>query len=134
MKHIPLLATALTLAVAGMAFAKEPTRDQTRLAKYEAHAGTPVKNFAYRSPQSWEVIDDQHILMTLRPKETYLMRLSGLCIRNDRGAPAIAISSQAGRVSAGFDRVSTGDEPSSCRIEEIRPVDMAAVKAANQAK
>ena len=135
MKRISLLLTALTLALTATAgFAKEPTRDQARLAKYEAHAGAPVKNFNYRDPMSWEVVDDTHLLMQMRPTETYLLRLSGLCIKNDRGAPAIRISSQAGRVQAGFDRVTTGDEPSSCRIEEIRPVDMAAVKAADKAK
>ncbi len=135
MKRISLLLTASMLALAATAgFAKEPTRDEARLAKYEAHAGAPVKNFAYRDPMNWEVVDDTHLLMTMRPTETYLLRLSGLCIKNDRGAPAIRISSQAGRVQAGFDRVSTSDEPSSCRIEEIRPVDMAAVKAADKAK
>ena len=134
MKHIALLLTALTLAFsATAAVAKEGTRDATRLAKYEAHAGTPVKNFPYRDPVGWEVVDDEHILLTVRPKEVYLMRVTGLCIKNHRGAPAMAISSQAGRVSAGFDRITTG-ERMSCRIEEIRPVDMAALKKEDDAK
>jgi len=85
MKHIALLLTALTLAFsATAAVAKEGTRDATRLAKYEAHAGTPVKNFPYRDPVGWEVVDDEHILLTVRPKEVYLMRVTGLCIKAGR--------------------------------------------------
>ena len=69
MKRISLLLTASILALTATAgFAKEPTRDQARLAKYEAHAAAPVKNFVYRDPMSWDVVDDSHILMTLRPK------------------------------------------------------------------
>ena len=135
MKHLMPLLAALTLTLSATAgFAEEGSRDANRLAKYEAHAGAPVKNIPYRSPLGWEVVDDQHILLTMRPKEVYLMRLSGLCIKNGRGAAAIAISSQAGRVSAGFDRVTTGDEPSSCRVEEIRPIDVAAMKAGGAEK
>ena len=135
MKRIPLLLSALALALTATAgSAAEGSRDAARLAKYEAHAGAPVKNIPYRTPVGWEVVDDDHILLTMRPKEVYLMRLSGLCIQNDRGAAAIAITSQAGRISAGFDRVKTGDEPSSCRVEEIRPIDTAAMKAAEATK
>ena len=102
-----------------------------RLAAYQAHAGAPVKQVYYSNPVGWEEVDDQHILLTMRPRETYLMRLSGPCLDYDAGSPALVISSTAGYVASGFDRVTIGSSQLSCRIEEIRPVDMAAMRAAS---
>ena len=102
-----------------------------RLAAYQAHAGAPVKQIYYSNPVGWEEVDDQYILLTMRPHETYLMRLSGPCLDYDAGSPALVISSTAGYVASGFDRVTIGPSNFSCRIEEIRPVDVAAMKAAS---
>lgn len=101
-----------------------------RLAAYQAHAGAPVRQIRYYSPIGWEEVDDEHILLTMRPRETYLMRLSGPCLDFDAGSPVLVISSTAGYVARGFDRVSVGASRLSCRIEEIRPLDMQAVRAA----
>lgn len=102
-----------------------------RLANYQAYAGAPVKQIRYYNPIGWEEVDDQHILLTMRPRENYLMRLSGPCLDYGAGSPALAISSTAGFVASGFDRVTVGPSDLSCRIEEIRPVDMAAMRAAS---
>lgn len=124
-----LLACALTVVLSACA-SHAPMRDADRLALYQAHAGAPVRDISYFNPISWEEIDDEHIVVRMRPTQSYLMRLSGPCLRLGDGSPVIAISSQAGRTSSGFDRVSVSGSEVSCRIQEIRPVDLKAVSAA----
>ena len=104
---------------------------EQRLAAYQAHASAPVKKIPYFNPIGWETIDDQHILVTMRPKEVWLMRLSGPCLDYDKGSPVLVISSSVGYVSSGFDRVSTGSRIS-CLVEEIRQVDTMAMRAARE--
>ena len=110
-----------------------PTRAD-RLAMYQSHAGAPVKKIHYYNPIGWEEVDDEHIVLTMRPKEVWLMRLSGPCLDFGQGSPALFVSSQAGVVSSGFDRVTLGGSDVSCRIEEIRPVDTMAMRAAEKAQ
>ena len=117
-----------TLLLAGCA-SQGATKEQ-RLAAYQAHAGAPVRKIPYFNPIGWEEIDDDHILVTMRPKEVWLMRLSGPCLEYDGGSAVLVISSAAGYVSSGFDRVATGSSTISCRIEEIRQVDTIAMRAA----
>ena len=117
-----------TLLLAGCV-SHAPTQEQ-RLAAYQAHASAPVKQIRYYNPLGWEEIDDQHILVTMRPKEAWLMRLSGPCMDFAGGSAVLVISSQSGYVSTGFDRVAIGDSRLSCRIEEIRQVDLPAMRAA----
>jgi hypothetical protein len=105
-----------------------------RLAMYQSHAGAPVRQIRYNNPIGWEEVDGNHILLTMKPKEVWLMKLSGPCLDFGTGSQALAISSQAGFVSSGFDRVTLGDSNLTCRIEEIRPVDTVAMRAAERAR
>ena len=77
-----------------------------KLAMYQAHASEPVRQVPYFSPQGWEEVDRDHIIVTMRPSEAYLMRLNGPCLDYDNGAAAMLISSTAGVVQPKFDRVS----------------------------
>ena len=126
--RLPFFALLPAMLLAGC-MTGGPTRAE-RLAAYQAHAAAPVKQIRYYSPIGWEEVDDDHILLTMRPREAYLMRLSGPCLDFDGGSPVLAVSSTAGYVASGFDRVSLGGSNISCRIEEIRPVDVAAMRAA----
>ena len=132
-RHIAIAASLLSgsLLLAGC-MTGGPTRAES-LAAYQAHAGEPVRQIRYLNPIGWDKIDDEHIVVTMRPREQYLMRLSGSCFDFSSSVPTIAISSQAGWVSAKFDRVTMAGSPLSCRIEEIRPVDVRAMRAASQA-
>ena len=48
---------------------------------YQAHAGAPVKQIRYyNADAAGTAVDDQHVLLTMRPKEIWLMRLSGPCL------------------------------------------------------
>lgn len=125
----PLAMLALLPAVLLAGCMTNRPSEEEKLAAYQTHAGAPVKQIRYYSPIGWEEVDDQHLLLTMRPREVYLMRLSGPCLDYANGSPVLTVSSTAGFVSTGFDRVTMGASSPSCRIEEIRPVDIAAMRA-----
>lgn len=132
-RHSTLFLVLSTLALASGCASDGGMRDADKLAMYQQHADVPLKNIPYNNnPIGWESVDDEHLLLTMTPRRVYLMKLSGPCLDYNAGAPVIAISSQAGRVSAGFDRVTIGDPRLSCRIEEIREVDMVAYRKARE--
>jgi hypothetical protein len=106
--------------------------DAERLAAYQAHAGEPVRKVRYYHPIDWNEVDGSHLVITMRPSEQYLMRLSGACLDWRSGPPVISLTSTAGYVTAGFDRLSVSGSQLVCRIEEIRPVDVRAMRAAGQ--
>ena len=110
--------------------------ESEKLALYTSHAGAPVKSITYRTPIGWDKIDGSHLLITTRPTEAWLFRLSPNCFAWVGSGPSISITNQAGFVSAGFDHVTSNAPgiPMRCRIEEIRPVDLAAVRSARNAR
>lgn len=106
-----------------------------RLALYEANASEPLTQVTYFSPQGWEEVDSKHILVTMRPREQYLLRLSGPCLDYDNGAATLFFSSQIGGfIQPKFDRITFTGSPISCRIEEIRGIDVDGVRAAMDAR
>ncbi len=128
--------TLLLLACLGLAGCATPRMDDAgRLALYQAHAGVPVPQFRYfGNAMGWERIDDQHVLLQMRPREAWLLRISGPCLDWGGASPTLGLSSRNGLVVARFDRVVVHGSPVDCRIEEIRPVDMEALRAASRAQ
>ncbi|GHB98682.1 DUF6491 family protein [Thermomonas carbonis] len=122
------------LAVASLsACATNRISDTDRLALYEAHAGEPVKQIRNHNAMGWDRIDDQHVVLSMRPTESWLLRVSGPCLDWGSGSPVLRLSSSGAYVMAKFDRILTDGSPVSCRIEEIRPVDVKAMRAAQDA-
>ena len=133
MSRFQFALAALLLSLAACASTGHMS-DSDKLALYSSHAGAPVRDIRYNTPIGWDKIDDQHLLLTIRPTEAWLLRISGPCMDWAGATPTIVISPVAGgRLSAKFDRIHTPESPVSCRIEEIRPVDVAAVRASQQA-
>ena len=130
MRNVMILAALASLALSACASTR--MSDGERLALYSAHAGVPVRNIRYTSPIGWDKVDDQHLLLTMRPTEAYLLKVSGPCLDWGGASPTIQISAQVNQLSAGFDRIKTPESPVSCRIEEIRPIDIAAVRASQR--
>lgn len=123
------------LAVLGLAAcAANRISDADRLAIYDAHSGAPVKQIRYYHAMGWDRIDDQHVLLNMRPSETWLLKVSGPCLDWGSASPVLRLSSTGPYVMAKFDRILTEGSPVSCRIEEIRPVDVKAVRAAEDAR
>ena len=125
---VPLLAT---LVLAGCATTR--MSETEKLAFYEGHAGEPVKDIRYRNPIGWDKIDDQHLLLNMKPNEAWLIEVSGPCLDYGSASPTIIIDASFNRLSVGFDRIKVPGNPISCRVEEIRPVDVAAVREARKA-
>jgi hypothetical protein len=129
------LLSILTLAALLAACATNRPSEAERLALYRAHAGAPVKYFSYFGQiNGWTPLGDRALTVWTRPNQAYLLELGGPCLDLDF-APAISISNLMGRVSAGFDNVIVhGGGGSSmrfpCRIQEIRPLDVKALRAA----
>ncbi len=123
------------LAVLGLAAcATNRISDTDRLAIYDAHSGAPVKQIRYYNAMGWDRIDDQHVLLNMRPSETWLLKVSGPCLDWGSASPVLRLSSTGPYVMPKFDRILTEGSPVSCRIEEIRPVDVKAVRAAEDAR
>ena len=122
------------VAVLGLgACATNRLSETDRLALYDAHAGAPVKQIHFYNAMGWDRIDDEHVLLSMRPSETWLLKVSGPCLDWGSASPTLRLSSTGPYVMAKFDRILTEGSPISCRIEEIRPVDVKAVRAAQDA-
>ena len=129
MKHwIP----ALLAAIATVACASAPAPAPARLALYRAHAGPPVRSFSYLGRfDRWESLGDTAVAVWTRPREGWLLELGTPCLNLDF-AVAIGLTSHTGQVSARIDDVLV-EQPGQnipCRIEEIRPLDADALRAA----
>ena len=109
--------------------------DAARLARVMSFAGAPVGSIPYIGhDRGFDVVDDQHILLTTRPRQVWLLELMGPCLRMDAASPSLQISSMGGRISAGLDRVSSNSQPGmTCIVKRIRPVDLQAMNAAHTA-
>ncbi len=130
MKPTLSLLAALSLA----ACATTGQTDTERLSMVQAHAGAPVKQIRNLNAMGWERVDGDHVLLNMRPKETWLLTLSGPCLDWGSGSPALTLSSQTGWLISKFDSIKIAGSPVTCRIEEIRPVDTVALREAEAAR
>ena len=125
----------LLLAGSLAACATTPRADGAEsLALYLAHADAPVQQFHYFGrAMGWQRVDGQHVLLDLKPRESWLLRVTPSCLDWGSGAPTLGLTSRNGLVVARFDQVVVEGSPMGCRIEEIRRVDMKAVRATRRA-
>ncbi len=109
--------------------------DNARLANYRAHAGNPVSAFRFFGHiDSWESLDDSNIAVWTRPREAWLLELSGPC-QGIEFATRIGLTSQGGQVYSRFDKVLVDDRAAvdfPCQIHAIRPLDVRAIKQVEQ--
>lgn len=130
------LALLATFALAACASDARLT-DADRLALYRAHAGPPVDNFQYFGRlDGWTPLGNTALAVWTRPSEVYLLELQATCTDLDF-ANAISVTNQFGRVYARFDKVivlGSAVQHVPCWIREIRPVDVKALRAAEQEK
>ena len=134
--QIMLAAVAATLSMSVCASDSKLAANE-KLALYRAHAKPPVESFHYFSSlHGWTSLGDSVVAIWTRPSEAYLLEVYGSCPDLDF-AQAIGLSNQFGRVYARFDKViprmvAGGAQPIPCHIKEIRPLDVKALKAAEQ--
>ncbi len=126
---VPLLA-ALALSACATGSAQ---RDAERLALYRAHAGAPVDSIQYtHSYNGWTPLGDGAFALWTTPGKAWLIQLFPPCTELDF-ADRIAFRDTVGRLSAKFDHVYVANHglmPISCTIQEIRPLDVKAIRTA----
>ena len=134
MVHFLSVAAAAGLLVGGCAGAPRES-EAAKLARYQSFAGEAVSSISYTSTSSagFTVVDDEHVLLTTRPRGAYLLRLSGPCLAFERGSPSLTVTSNLGRIQSRLDTVGSLHEPNmTCIIQEIRPVDVHAMREAEK--
>src|SRR5690606_3544119 len=109
--------------------------ESDELALYMSHS-EQVQKVTYREPTGWDDVGDSHVLLTIKPTEGWLLRLAPGCLDWSGSGPALSVSNIAGVVTAGFDKVTRlgPGTPMACRIQEIRVVDLGAVRDARNAQ
>ena len=130
----PLVAVAVLAISLSACATTQRGSDASQLAAYEPYLLPPVKSIRYLQARNWEKITDRHVLMETRPNEQYLLKLDGPCMQFSNGSPSLIVDAHiTGMLSVGSDRIGTMDSPMRCLIREIRPLDLAAMKAAKGA-
>lgn len=121
---------ALVAACLLCACASRPAdRDAAALARYEAAAGEPVASFRFQRLDGYTVLGPDRVVIWTRPREAFLLAVDGPCSELP-WVSGIGLTSNLGSVYARFDAVLAGRER--CRIREIRPVDVAALREAER--
>ena len=127
------LLPALLVASAASCASHPAQDDSAKLALYRSHAGEPVRSFHFFGRlDSWTPLGDRVVAVWTRPREAWLLDLDGPC-NGLQYTVAIGLTSSAGTVNARFDKVLVRDGgPMNlpCIIQSIRPLDVAAIKAA----
>lgn len=127
-----LLAACIAMLSAGCAGMNAPRAPSAALARYQAVAGAPVASMPFLRMDSWEPLDDSYLVVWTNPHQAYLLRVWPNCDWLV-SAPTIALTSSVNRVDARFDKVLVPHHQQ-CPIEEIRPIDVAALKRARAAE
>ncbi len=122
----------LTAGCASMSSPREPGRD---LARYQAVAGAPVDSMSFWRLDSWEPLDDEHLVVWTSPREAYLLKVWPNCDWMVI-VPSIGLTSSVHRVYKNIDKVIVPSRLNErfanrqCPISEIRPIDVPAYKRA----
>jgi hypothetical protein len=133
----PLQVGLGVLVLAFSACATDGMTDTDKLALYRAHAMAPVASFRYLNRiDGWTPLGDAALAIWTRPNEAYLLETNGPC-PDLEFAQAIGLTSQMGMVYSRFDKVIPradpgGAPPIPCQIRQIRPLDVKAIKSAEQ--
>ena len=128
---------AVVIAIVAMcglsACATNRLSDAERLDIYKAHAGEPVSKIRNFSLIDWQLVDDEHVVLRTKPNESWLLTVAGPCLDMGGASPSLGISSSGAYIMSKFDRILVKDSGIDCMIQEIRPVDVKAVRAAQEA-
>ena len=120
----------LTLAACALApyaaHAEDGRPGAGKLEHYTQAAGEPVPSFLLRGFRNFELLDRQHLVLHTRHNEAFLVSLRSPC-RGLNEAWNIDIGAVGTRVYANSAVVRF--ESGSCRVDEIRPIDLALVGA-----
>jgi hypothetical protein len=122
-----ILGATLVAACAGQG---PRERDAEAYALYRDFAGAPIDEFTYLGRyDGWRSLGRNVVAVQTGINEAYLIRVQGPC-SDLQFANTIGLTSTGNTVRRGLDAVRVGGI--NCPIEEIRPVDYAALKKARR--
>jgi hypothetical protein len=130
-----LVFSLLALCVAACSSVPYAQRLQQRQQAYSAAAGAPVRSFRLLlggDIYSWEPLSDTQLVIYTQPSKAYLLDVwpcNNLTFTN-----AIGLTSFASEVQTGFDKVLTGRPYIPCIIKQIRLIDLARFKLAQESQ
>ena len=128
MKILLTLSMATMLAACASVPSPQPS---ARLANYREHAGLPVSEFHYYGRiYGWESLDPRSLALWTQPREAWLLEFDVPCT-GLQYAMAIGLTANFAQVHAGIDQVlvdNAGAGRTTCVIDHIRPLDVAAIK------
>jgi hypothetical protein len=129
------VAALVSIAAANAVAGEVADRDAERLALYRSHAGEPVDSIRWIGRYSgWTPLDDNAFALWIGSNKAYLLEVDRPC--NDlEFATAIRFDRSMGQLHARFDSVQflrAHSMSTACRIREIRPLDVKAVRQAER--
>lgn len=128
--------SAASVASAVDTAAGAPDKFEQRKAFVTQFAGESMSSMPFFRSYDFEPLGDDALLLWESPGRAYLLNVEDFC-PDLPSARAIAINSKGSTVSARFDSITVSGRGQSannrCRILEIRPVDVKAMKAAGKA-
>jgi hypothetical protein len=126
---------SLCVALAACSGVPHKSAPDARLARVQAVAGQRLGSISFLgSLSSWEPLDDQHVLLYPRPNEAYLLTVVPCPDLNT--AISVGVTSRFSRITQGIDSIVPGNMSATsypCRIQDIRRVDVKALRAADKA-
>ena len=98
---------AIAIVITGCAATEDATKRSELYQFPELEQVNSIDNFRM---DGWEEVDKYSVIVNSRPKESYLLVLSG-GLNNLKFAQGLLVTSTLGKVEVGFDTVSTPQEP-----------------------
>ena len=127
---LPLLVAGLGLAATGCATTRgAPERVETnpKLERYRPYVGAPIERIVSFKLDSWESVGRSQVILWTGVNEAYLVTVRSPCLDLDT-SERIAVTSTASSISR-FEKLIVGRDGQQCWINEIRPIDVARMKA-----
>lgn len=135
MSILYLAVLAVASAASADAPATAPDKYEQRKAFVTQFAGETKSSMPFFRSYDFEPLGDDALLLWESPGRAYLLAVDDFCTDLPT-ARAIVINNKGSTVNAKFDSITVADRGQSannrCRILEIRPVDVKAMKAAEK--
>jgi hypothetical protein len=123
------LSILLTCGLVAVAYADTPEYEKQELMRYQKYAGAPVNEFSMFELFRWQVVGPEKLVAWSTIRDAYLITVDKPCIRLEWANGLSLTQAQKWKVSKSFDFVEF--EKQRCKIMEIRPIDLAALRKDN---
>lgn len=125
------IVVALALVILAGCSGTVREREAQSLATYLEYAQPPVEQFRFWRLQSWELVDDDKVVVWPNRSEAYLLTVDQPCDAL-RWARAIGVSSTGHTVQRRMDTVNAGTQK--CHIIKIQPIDYRSMRRDRMAR